>query len=599
MKKNVSLMLVGIFVMILLMTTALPALGIVHNEKTIKEALEDQTWEWAESGGGFSIDYGHDVGVDSSGNSYITGKFHGSALFGTTSLTSYGGWDIFVAKLDPNGDWQWAVGAGGILQDEGSSVAVDDEGNSYITGVFYDVAWFGNITLTSLGGLDVYVAKLDTNGNWQWVVRGGGYVGEAGYGIAVDSSGNSYITGHFMYSATFGTTTLTSQGSADVFVAKLDTNGAWLWAVSGGGSLPDYVCDIALDSNGNSYLTGDFEGSATFGTDTITSLGNVDVFIAKLDTEGNWLWAKSGGSVSIERGYAVAVDGSGNAYITGVFLVSITFGTTTLTSQGNWDVYVVKLDGAGQWQWAISAGSSATEGAWGIAVDTSGDPYISGVFEGSVTFGASTITTQGSRDVFVAKLDTEGNWLWAISAGGADLDEGYALTVDSRGYVYVTGYFDGSALFGETTLTTQGDFDVFIAKLSQGGVNQPPAAPTITGPAKGKIKVATNYNFTTRDPDGDEISYFIDWGDSSNSSWIGLSPSGDVIIQSHTWSKKGAYTVQAKAKDSHGSESDWGTLQITMPFSYTSPFESFWERLFERFPHSFPLLRVLLQRVDL
>ncbi len=593
MKKNVSGKITGLFVMVLLMTTASLASGIVTHEKTVTETREGPSWQWATEGGGFSIDYGYDVDVDSSGNSYLTGKFHGSALFGTTSLTSYGGWDVFVAKLDTDGAWQWAVGAGGILQDEARGIAVDDEGNSYITGVFYDVAWFGNISLTSLGGLDVFVAKLDSNGNWVWAVRAGGYVGEAGYGIAVDSSGNSYITGHFMFTATFGTTMLTSQGSADVFVAKLDADGAWQWAVSGGGSLPDYVCDIAVDSDGNTYLTGDFEGSATFGADTLTSQGNVDVFIAKLDSDGAWLWAKSGGSVSIERGYDVTVDGSGNAYVAGVFLVSITFGTTTLTSQGNWDVYVVKLDGNGDWQWVVSSGSSSTEGAWGIAVDAKGDPYITGVFEGSITFGESTLTTQGGRDVFVAKLDVDGNWLWAIGAGGVDWDEGYALTVDSSGFIYATGYFDGSALFGETTLTTQGDFDVFIAKLSCGVVNQPPEIPAIDGPVNGKVETQYDYTVTTRDPDGDDVYYFIDWGDTVNSGWVGPYASGDEITQSHTWSKKGTYLVKVKAKDLSGNESDWGTLSVTMPCSYNIPFQQFWELLFERFPNAFPILRYL------
>ncbi len=127
-------------------------------------------------------------------------------------------------------------------------------------------------------------------------------------------------------------------------------------------------------------------------------------------------------------------------------------------------------------------------------------------------------------------------------------------------------------------------------------VNQPPAAPTITGPAKGKVKVATAYNFTTVDPDGDEVYYFIDWGDSTNSGWVGPYPSGEVIVQSHTWSKKGAYTIQAKAKDSQGKESGWGTVDVTMPCSFVIPFQSFWERLFERFPHLFPFLREALQR---
>ncbi|HWR27556.1 MAG TPA: PKD domain-containing protein, partial [Candidatus Thermoplasmatota archaeon] len=234
-------------------------------------------------------------------------------------------------------------------------------------------------------------------------------------------------------------------------------------------------------------------------------------------------------------------DGSGNAYVTGVFLVSITFGTTTLTSQGSWDVYVVKLDGNGDWQWVVSGGSSSTEGAWGTAVDAKGDPYITGVFEGSVTFGESTLTTQGGRDVFVAKLDADGNWLWAISAGGADWDEGYALTVDSSGYVYATGYFDGSALFGETTLTTQGDYDVFIAKLSHDGVNQPPVADFSYSPEKPVVGQMVTFDAShSHDPDGDIVSYVWDFGDET---------AGTGMTADHVYSGPGSYDVSLTVMD--------------------------------------------------
>lgn len=125
--------------------------------------------------------------------------------------------------------------------------------------------------------------------------------------------------------------------------------------------------------------------------------------------------------------------------------------------------------------------------------------------------------------------------------------------------------------------------------------NQPPNTPNIDGPKKGKVKVATAYNFTTTDPDGNEVYYFIDWGDESNSGWIGPNPSGDVIIQSHTWSKKGDYIIKAKAKDNYGYESSWGTLKVTMPHSHCIPFDPFLQRLFERFPNMFPILRHLMK----
>jgi hypothetical protein len=544
MKKNVSLILIGSVVVALLIPTAVPMVGSVHHEKNIAVTRVDPAWQWAQGGGGSSLDYGHDVAVDSSGNCYVVGKFDRPALFGTTVLTGYGGWDIFVAKLDTKGDWQWAVNAGGSKQDEGSSIAVDAEGNSYITGVFYDVAHFGNFTLTSIGGPsdpDVFVAKLDTNGNWEWAIRAGGYIGDAGYGIAVDSNGCSYVTGHFMYIATFGNTTLTSQGSADVFVAKLDNNGDWQWAVSGGGSLADYVHDIAVDSRGTTSITGDFEGTASFGTTTLVSQGNADVFVAQLDTNGNWLWAKSGGGSSIERGYDVAVDSDGNTCITGTFMLSATFGTTTLTSQGGWDVYVAKLDNNGDWQWAVRAGGGSSDGAWGVAVDTFGNIYITGVFEGSTVFGTTELTTQGIKDIFVAGLNAEGDWQWAVDAGGADWDEGYALAVDRNRYVYTTGYFDGLALFGATTLTTQGEFDVFIAKLSHDGVNLPPVADFSYSPETPVAGQTVTFDAShSYDPDGDIVSYEWDFGDET---------AGTGVTLEHVYAAPGTYAVSLTVMD--------------------------------------------------
>jgi hypothetical protein len=561
MKNSILRKQADFFIILFLISTVNPVFAMEANENILQQPLDDPSWEWAVEAGGSSLDYGYGVAIDNNGDCYVIGKFFDTAVFGTMTLTSYGAMDIFVAKLDNVGEWQWAVNAGGGGADVGSCIAVDEQGNSYITGVFYDVAWFGNFTLTSIGGPadpDVFVAKLDTNGNWQWAVQGGGYIGDAGYGIAVDSNGNSYVTGHFMYSAYFGSFHLTSQGSADVFVAKLDTDGVWIWAVSGGGSQPDYVCDIAVDVNGNAYLTGDFEGSATFGTETITSLGNVDVFIAKLDSDGAWEWARSGGSSSIERGYDIALDDDENAYVTGVFLVSVTFGTTTLSSQGSWDVYVVKIDSSGDWQWVVSAGSSSTEGAWGITVDSSGNPFISGVFDGVVTFGTTTITTQGARDVFVATLDSNGYWQWAVCAGGADWDESYALTASNTGVLYVTGYFDGSALFGNTTLSTHGDFDVFIAQLRYQSANQPPVADFSYQPEEPLVGQQVMFDASrSYDPDKNIVSYKWDFGDET---------AGNGMILDHVYTWPGSFTVTLTVTDrENASDTLKKPIQVSEP----------------------------------
>jgi hypothetical protein len=176
-----------------------------------------------------------------------------------------------------------------------------------------------------------------------------------------------------------------------------------------------------------------------------------------------------------------------------------------------------------------------------------------------------------------------------------DIGSAYYLAVAVKNYQFAKiNVFTNNTLHMETFLddgTTLID-DFWIEKNET--PNQPPHPPTITGPANGKAKAATQYNFTTTDPDGDEVSYFIDWGDHTNSSWIGPHSSGELITQSHTWPKKGTYTIKAQAKDSKGAESDWGTLQVTMPLPYEPPQPRFLEWLFDRFPHAFPILRYIL-----
>ena len=307
---------------------------------------QNEDWLWAKQAGGISEDNGNSIAVDANGNSYITGEFRDSATFGITTMTSSGENDIFVAKLDINGNWLWVNQAGGISGSYGSSIAVDDNGNSYVTGGFSGSATFGTTKLTSSGKNDIFIAKLNSSGNWLWVKQAGGTSGDIGNSIAVDDNGHSYITGEFRDNATFGTTTLTCSGYDDIFVAKMDSNGNWLWVKQAWGISYDLTNSIAVDTNGNSFVTGNFSGSSTFGTTTLTSSGDYDIFVAKLDSNGNWLWAKQAGGTSSDYTNDIAVDANGNIYVTGeIFEESAIFGTTTLNSSGFIDIFVAKLIG--------------------------------------------------------------------------------------------------------------------------------------------------------------------------------------------------------------------------------------------------------------
>jgi Beta-propeller repeat len=431
-------------------------------------------WKWAVSAGAVSSgehldDSASDISTDSAGNSYITGRFHNTATFGSTTLTSKGLDDIFVAKLDSAGKFVWVVSAGGVSYDCGYDISTDSAGNSYVTGRFSGTVTFGNTTLTTSGRRKhVFVAKLDSVGKFVWAVSAGGLAYHDGYSIAVDSSGNSYVTGRFSGVASFGSTTLTSNGTYDLFVAKLDRGGKFVWAVSAGGTWGiDAGTSIAVDSSGHIYVTGYLQDTTTFGSTTLTQKGAVTVFVAKLDSGGEFIWAVSAECLYFAMGYSIALDGLGNSYVTGSFVGTATFGDTPLvSSEGLLNSFVAKLDSSGKFVWVVPAGAGS---ASGISMDSSGNSYVTGDFKGTATFGSTTLTSKGSRDIFVAKLGSGGKFVWAVSGGGILDDYGGSIDVDSAGNSYVVGIFEGTATLGSTTLTSKGGFDIFVAKLDSGG----------------------------------------------------------------------------------------------------------------------------------
>jgi hypothetical protein len=424
---------------------------------------------WQRAAGGSLDDFGTAVAVDGSGNVIVAGQFQGSATFGTTTLTSAGLNDIFVAKYDAGGTLLWAHSAGSSGNDTGSGVAVDESGNVVVTGYFVGDATFGTTTLTSAGLSDVFVAKYDVGGTFQWAHSAGGAGSDFGYGVAAAGSGSVVVTGAFQGTAAFAPPTLTSAGAYDVFVAKYDGGGTLLWAQSAGGTDTDQGFGVAVDGSGDAVLTGYFAGDATFGATTLTSAGSDDVFIARYDAGGTLVRAQSAGGSGADLAYAVAVDRSGNVVVTGTFGGSATFGGTTLTSVGASDVFVARYDAAGTLLWAHSAGGTGNVAGYGVAADGSGNVMVTGSLEGSAMFSGKTVTSAGGRDVFVAKYSAGATLLWAQAAGGSGNDVGLGVAVGSSGQLAVTGYFVGDAAFGGKTLSSAGGNDVFIVRMSSNG----------------------------------------------------------------------------------------------------------------------------------
>jgi hypothetical protein len=332
------------------------------------------------------------------------------------------------------------------------------------------------------GSPDIFVVKYDANGNVVWAKSDGEQWQDQAFGIAVDANGNSYVTGAFDgFFTIFGSDTLWGGGdSADecIFVAKYDANGNVVWAKGGGGST-GIAKSIGVDANGNSYVTGFFGSSTTFGSDTLINAGRDDIFVVKYDANGNVVWAKSAGGTLDDYGYAIAVDANGNSYVTGYFQSSaITFGSTTLTDNGNVDIFVVKYDASGNAMWAKIEGWAGSMYGFGIAVDANGNSYATSS-SGVITFAKETsdsktlknVNTDGTIKIFVKKFDASGNVIWAKSSGGTSWAEGYGIAVDANGNSYVTGrYPDRTITFDATTLTNadqwRGSTDIFVSKLS-------------------------------------------------------------------------------------------------------------------------------------
>ncbi|MBI4661812.1 MAG: SBBP repeat-containing protein [Verrucomicrobia bacterium] len=440
--------------------------------------LEAPSFRFLERIGGTGGDSARGIAADAAGNYYVTGFFADTMVAGDTTFRSSGGEDMLLLKYNSAGSLLWARKAGGTGNDEGLGIAVDASGNCYVTGFFTSTAAFGDSTLTGAGGAEIFVAKYDTAGTLLWARKAGGSADDFANGIAVDAQSNCYVTGNFSRSAIFGNTTLTSTGGSDTFVAKYDSSGNLLWVKQAGGIDGDSGIGIAVDGANNCYVTGRFQSLARFGNFDLRSVG-WDIFLVRYDSAGNVLWAKRLGGNQDDEGRGIALDAAGNCYVTGGFAGTGSFGNTTLTSRGATDVFLAKYDRDGTPLWARIAGGSGDDLGYGIAVDLAGNSYITGDFASVATFGNLSPTSRGGQDVFVAKHDNLGNLLWVRQAGGTDDDFGNAVAVDAASRVYLTGEFKGRSAFDETLLVSFGSFDAFVAKLVPAG--EIATAPTITG----------------------------------------------------------------------------------------------------------------------
>ena len=436
-----------------LLSSAAPALAQTFTQA---QAVAPAT---TSSGGSYVLE----IVTDASGNSYVTGFFAGTVTIGGTSLTSAGGNDVFVAKYDAAGVAQWAVRGGGAGDDIATAIALDASGNVGIAGGYGGgaPATFGNTLLGNAGDQDLFAAKLNNSGTWQWAQRASGADTELGQGVAFDSNGNLFAVGFYRSTSITlsGTSTTYSNPNAPLafsVLLKYSSTGAYLSSLNLTSNSSVYANALAIDASNNLYLFGDFSGSLNLGGTALTSVGGQDVFAARLTPTLAFSWARSAGGSADDfapSGRSVAVDASGNAYVTGrSYSTTVTFGSLAplASPNSNGEAFIGSVNGTG-WRWAVRAGGSGEDRGEGVSLDGQGNIYATGSFQSAATFGSTTLTSAGGADAYVAKLTTAGAWLSANRAGGTLDDGGTGVASDVTGNLYNVGYYASSpASFSNT-----------------------------------------------------------------------------------------------------------------------------------------------------
>ncbi len=474
---------------------------------------QDPSWLWArsaEGNGGAGNEAGLSVTSDATGNVFVTGYFTGNILkLGSFTLTRTGTGNVFLAKYDAAGNVLWATTATGTGYDVPYAVATDAAGNVIVAGSFSSPEiTFGSVSLINAGIEDAFIVKYDAAGNAVWAQRAGEANWDNAHALALDGAGNIYLAGAFRSdSITFGPISLpnTFPGIYDAFLAKYDPEGNVIWARAAGGPGNNLPMTVSSGPSGNVCVAGTFGGShMTFDVGlSVTNNGLDDLFLARYDGSGNVLWAKSVGGTNYDQGNSVVMDGTGNAYLAGMFSSeTITFGTITLLNiAGGYytaDICLAKYDSAGNVLWAAGAGGPQSDLAMSVTTDPAGNVYATGHFySDTCTFGSTRlVNTDYDADLFVVKYNPTGSVLWAVRAGGTDDDKGISLARDANGYLYLTGNFNSPFItFGADTLENSGNTDLFLAKLDDNitGTSETPGSQGLAlypNPATGHITVS-------------------------------------------------------------------------------------------------------------
>lgn len=470
-----------------------------------------QTTDWVKSFGGHESDKGISNGVDAAGYIYISGFFNTTADFDDINLINDNAIgtnkEFFFIKMDSLGSVLWAIPGGNLdgscCDDKALGMHVTANGDVFLTGTFWSTFYMGNCSVEESNAHDTSIlVKIDSYGNCVWVTTFGADGLESfcdypiydsddhSYDVKIDEDGFIYVTGFFSGpNAEFDDFILTNPDWESTctplgYVGKLNANGEWLWVDKFDGIEDNRGSRdnrIAIDEFSNVYVCGGFGGIGNYGPLTVTSNGEFDAFLFKMSPDGDWLWVKNVGSNKADRANGIAIDKCNDIYINGEYRNPMVFlganasnGTDTLSHKRKRDVFVAKCDSDGEWLWAKRARSSGVDKPYQMSVDDNRQVFICGTTADTTKFSddivvSSPFANDTTSSAFVAQLDGNGigEWLWAKTAGSFtdDDDRTNDICPDGYGNVYAVGFFEDTATFDNTTLITKGKKDIFVWKM--------------------------------------------------------------------------------------------------------------------------------------
>lgn len=459
-----------------------------------------QSYSWGGRFGGEGEDVVLKMHVDAAGNVFTTGYFTESADFdisdGVFLLNGGIFYEAFVQKTDKDGNFVWAKSFGGDSFDNGTDVTTDAAGNVYVTGVYEGRADFdpgeSEFILNSTGGLDIFVVKLDSDGNFVWAKSMGGTEYEETSAIGTDALGNVYLTGYFNDEVNFdpgqSDFSLTSAGWSDGFVTKINSDGTFAWAKQFGGTEFDLSLEMKVIPSGALYIVGNFRGTADFDPDptnaqNLTS-GSDAGFLLHLNADGNYVNAITIGE-STQGIYllGVDVDQTGSAYITGYFGGDLSLGLingieTTLQSPLYYNGLVLKINTNGSIAWVQQFVAEEMSAPYAIAVNSYGETLVSGYYGGTLQLGETLLTkiSENAMENFLAKLDSNGNFTNGFQFGGVNFVDKSAMGIDSENNIYLAAAFETTANInpdaGSSNFVTSAGFrDNYLIKMSDSELN--------------------------------------------------------------------------------------------------------------------------------